>query len=179
MAMIATNDCTRMFLALWPEPQVRDALRQWQDGWEWPRRASPVKPERLHLTLHFLGDVPNSMLPALAERLRVPFGAFELGFGEAGLWPNGVAVLEPGHVPQALLVLHAALGDVLLGLGLPVDPRPFRPHVTLARRASGAQVPLPGPEIRWQVREYALMSSSPALGYSVLQRYLAAMPQTR
>ena len=161
---------SRLFIALWPDPQVRQVLRTWRDAWEWPRGATPVKPERLHVTLHFLGSVSNERIPELREALAVPFEPFELGFGEARLWPHGIAVLEPLAAPEQLLRLHADLGGALVGLGMTVDERRFKPHVTMARRAVKAAVPESGPALRWSVDGYALMASS-AGGYSVLQQY--------
>jgi len=49
---------------------------------------------------------------------------------------------------------------VLKRLALPVDTRPFRPHVTLARRAAGATPALDGPAISWAIDRYALMEST-------------------
>lgn len=163
----------RLFLALWPSPGVRSQLLAWRDAWRWPSNATPVRPERLHLTLHFLGDVPIARLPELAEGLRVPFKPFELRFGEAKLWTHGVAVLEPDWAPARLQALHAALGEALQALGLPCESRPYRPHVTLARRAGHATPPQAGPTIRWRVRSYALMHSSLGAdgGYTMLRRY--------
>ena len=161
---------SRLFIALWPNPQVRQVLRTWRDAWEWPRGATPVKPERLHVTLHFLGSVSNERIPELREALAVPFEPFELEFGEAKLWPHGIAVLEPLAAPEQLLRLHADLGGALAGLDMTVDERRFKPHVTMARRAGKATVPESGPALTWPVDGYALMASS-AGGYSVLQRY--------
>ncbi|PWF46069.1 RNA 2',3'-cyclic phosphodiesterase [Massilia glaciei] len=170
---MSTPDPARLFLALWPSPAVRAGLLAWRDGWDWPRAAAPVAPERLHLTLHFLGNVPDAVLPDLVARLRLPLRGFALRLGRAALWPHGVAVLEPAQAPPALLELRAALGGVVRGIGLPLDARPFRPHVTLARRAGQAAQPGSGPVIDWRVRAYALMSST--LGergaYSLVQRY--------
>jgi 2'-5' RNA ligase len=164
---------SRLFLALWPSPGVRGALREWRDGWQWPRGATPVHPERLHMTLHFLGAVANERLPELVEGLRVPFSPFELRFGHPVLWPHGVAVLEPDTAPKRLLQLQEGLGGALQRLALPVEARPFRPHVTLARRANAALPPMQGPPIRWRVGSYALMESRLGAGggYSVIQRY--------
>ena len=163
----------RLFLALWPSPGVRSQLLAWRDAWRWPSGASPVRPERLHLTLHFLGDVPIARLPELADGLRVPFKPFELSFGMAKLWPYGIAVLEPDSTPERLLDLQSTLGEALQTLGLPPEARRYRPHVTLARRAGHAVPPPDGPPIRWRVRSYALMHSTlgAAGGYSAICRY--------
>ena len=165
----------RLFLALWPGPTVRARLLVHRDAWIWASTASLVSPERLHLTLHFLGEVPGERLPILQTGLRVPFRPLELRLGYPGLWPNGTAVLEPEAVPARLLELHAALGEALQRLGLSTEARAFRPHITLARRASGA-TPLADPEqLRWQVGGYALVQSRPEpMGeYTVLVRYSA------
>ena len=159
----------RLFIALWPDPAERAALAAWRDAWTWPRHATPVRTERLHATLHFLGEVPAERIAPLKAALRVPAAPFTLAFGHGALWQHGIAVLEPAAVPEALLNLHDALGQVLERLALPVDQRPYRPHVTLARRAAGAVAPDAGPPIRWPVGHYALVSS--ADGYTVLQRY--------
>jgi 2'-5' RNA ligase len=171
--MSAGADSTRLFLALWPEPGVRDALRDWRDAWSWPRAAAPVPTPKLHLTLHFLGNQPSAGLATLADGLAVPFTPFQLALGRPVLWPHGIAVLEPHTEPEPLLQLHAALSEALRGLGLEPEARKFRPHVTLARRANNAVPPLQGPPIDWDVRGYALVESRPGDGgaYTVLRHY--------
>jgi 2'-5' RNA ligase len=159
----------RLFIALWPDPAERAALAAWRDAWTWPRHATPVRTERLHATLHFLGDVPAERTAQLGLALQVAAEPFTLEFGHCALWQHGIAVLEPACAPEALFNLHDSLGQVLERLALPVDPRPYRPHVTMARRAGGAVAPGAGPRIRWPVGHYALVSS--ADGYAVLQRY--------
>jgi 2'-5' RNA ligase len=169
-----TTDTARLFLALWPRPVARDALREWRDAWHWPSGAAPVHTDKLHLTLHFIGNVPRERLSDVAQGLAVPFGGFELSFGHAALWPHGLAVLQPQATPAHLLQLHAALRDALQRLELPTEERAFRAHVTLARRAAGATAPVEGPGLRWRVRGYELMESrlgAAGGGYRVVQRY--------
>lgn len=161
---------SRLFIALWPDPQVRHVLRAWRDAWDWPRGATPVKNERLHMTLHFLGSVSTARIPELREALAVPFEPFEIEFGQPKLWPHGIAVLEPHAAPGQLVQLHTELGSALRQLGMPVEERAFKPHVTMARRAVKALPPEGGPALTWAVDGYALMEST-AGGYSVLQQY--------
>ena len=161
---------SRLFIALWPDPQVRHVLRTWRDAWEWPRGSSPVRNERLHMTLHFLGSVSTARIPELRAALTVPFEPFELEFGVPKLWPHGIAVLEPHAIPAQLMQLHADLGGALQRLEMPVEERAFKPHVTLARRAVKATVPEGGPALTWAIDGYALMEST-AGGYPVLQQY--------
>jgi 2'-5' RNA ligase len=160
----------RLFLALWPGAAVREQLRTRRDAWPWPRGASPVATDKLHLTLHFLGDQPSGLLPSLLDGLAVPFTPFPLQIGPAELWHNGIAVLAPRAVPQPLLDLHARLAQALVALGLEPEARTYRPHVTMARRAGAVTVPADGPFIDWQVDGYALVASRGG-HYTVLRSY--------
>lgn len=163
----------RLFIALLPDDSVRDKLAAWRDAWTWPRSATPVRTAKLHITLHFLGDVALDSVPRLQAALEVPFEPFTLMLSHTTSWPHGIAVLEPESVPAALSALHEATATVLRRLDLPVDARPYRPHVTLARRATGAVVERPAAPVCWRIDRYALMSS--ALGssgtYTQLRQY--------
>ena len=153
---------------------MRDALLQCRDAWQWPPAASPVAPERLHVTLHFLGAVPLPAVPDLCAGLAaVRARRFELRFGRPDLWHGGVAVLLPLAVPPALLELQRQLGEALQGLGMTPEARPYRPHVTLARKAQGAHLPTELIDVHWRVRGFALVESRPGRppAYHVLQRY--------
>jgi 2'-5' RNA ligase len=163
----------RLFLAVWPDAAVREALAGWQRAWTWPPGAALVPSERLHLTLHFLGNVPVGELPALTDGLRVPFEPFELPFGHAELWPGGTAVVRPEHTPQALLGLHGGLATALAGLERPVESRRYKAHVTLARRAIGATPPAAPPKFTWRADAgFVLVRSLPdRAGYEVLARF--------
>ena len=160
---------SRLFVALWPDAAALRALTGWQARWSWPQRAVVVAPEQLHLTVQFIGAVPNARLPELARELALPMRPFELSFGRAGHWPKGLAVLCPDAVPDGLTALHTGLQAALQRLALPVDARPFRPHVTLARRATGALPPSEPATLQWSVRGYALVQSRS--GYQSLAHY--------
>ena len=173
--MRKATDTARLFIALWPGDGVRTALAAWRDGSNWPASASPVRTGQLHVTLHFLGNVPRARIPELVQGLAVPFTPFELGFGHAELWHGGIAVLAPDAVPAPLLALHDALGVAVGRLGLAPEARSYRPHVSLARRAGATLAPITGPPIRWQVDGYALMESTLNAGaqYTVVHAYTA------
>jgi 2'-5' RNA ligase len=169
----------RLFLALWPDAGTRAAMASWQQAWSWPPAAAPVAAERLHLTLHFIGNVPRERLPQLVSGLQLAFEPFEFSLDRAEVWPNSVAVLQPGQTPHEMSQLHRKLGDALLKLDLPVESRPFRPHVTLARRARGAAPPARDAGVRWRADAgYVLAESLPAgAGYQLLERFGAASAQ--
>jgi RNA 2',3'-cyclic 3'-phosphodiesterase len=163
----------RLFTALWPDATTASAIADWQAAWQWPAQASRTRPERLHVTLHFLGNVAPGRVAELVDGLRVPFESFSLELGGGEVWPNGVAVLLPREQPAALTRLHVQLGKAVRQLQLPVDERPYRPHVTLARRARGAMPPPREANLRWRVDcGYVLARSLPGgAGYEVLHRF--------
>jgi 2'-5' RNA ligase len=167
------RDNARLFIALWPDPAVRTLLSRWRDAYAWPKSAAPVRTAQLHVTLHFLGNIPRVRVPELVQGLAVPFAPFELEFGHTELWHGGIAVLAPDVVPEPLLALHGALGEALERLGLPLEQRAYRPHVTLARRAGPVMPPIEGPPICWQFDGYALMESKVGDGaeYGVVRSY--------
>jgi len=164
------SEAARLFLTLWPDAAVRRELVAWCDGWQWPRGATPVHEDNLHLTLHFIGNVERAAIGALRQALRVPVTPFDVELGVPALWQRGIAVLEPLANPAALLTLHATLAAQLLQAGLALEERPYRPHVTIARCAGGAVPPAAGPQIRWQAAGYALVESTGGR-YVVLEHY--------
>lgn len=170
------RDPARLFLALWPDAPARRALHAWQQALRWPPDARLTAPPHLHLTLHFIGNVPRARLPELASSLVQPFTPFDWVLDDFAVWHHGIAVLQPsGEVPAALVELHAGLADALHSLALPVETRPFRPHVTLARHGSGAALPdgaIAPPPVHWRVHEGYVLAES-AGGYHVLQRFAA------
>lgn len=131
----------RAFLAIVPPRVVRDAVELVRDPL---RDAAPggrwVHPSLWHLTLKFLGDVEDELVPAvadLASEVAQRFEAFRLGLGGLGVYPN----LER---PRALWVgstqgaeqfeaLAAALDGGLDGLGFQPEDEIIRAHLTIAR----------------------------------------------
>ena len=168
------GDSARLFIGLWPDDATRRRIASRQAACDWPAAARPVPAGQLHLTLHFLGPVERSRIAGLLRAIvDLPAPPFDLHLGSAVVWSNGVAVLEPCvEPPLGLIALQARLGALLRQLGLPVEARPFRPHVTLARRAAGAVLPAGGPATCWRVAGPALIESDH--GYRVLWRPDAA-----
>jgi len=164
----ARPEVARLFIALWPDDATRGALAAWRDMWVWPPGVAPVATPRLHLTLHFIGPVPVTRVPEVAAGLAVSCDGFVLDRGRPGRW-RGIAAWCPDAVPPALRALHRSLALALHRLALPVEARPFRPHVTLARKA-GHSLPPPQPApLIWAVSGYALVQSQD--GYRLLRRY--------
>jgi 2'-5' RNA ligase len=136
----------RLFVALNLPPAVRQAL--WEATAPLRERASAVKwvrPEGIHLTLKFLGDVPDDRAPALAAALaRAASGAraLTLALGGFGVFPDfrQPRIVWVGIAPDpALEILQHRVEQEFAPLGFPTEGRPFRPHATLGRAARNAR----------------------------------------
>jgi len=163
----------RLFLALWPPADVAAALHAHTGTWTWSASARRTRPERLHITLHFIGAVAAADVLPLQRALDLPWSGCELVLDRAQVWPGGIAVLEATELPAELAALHATLGDRLRGRGLPVEARRFRPHVTFARKAQGSRPPEGFAPLRWTAAPaYVLVQSLPGgRGYVPIQRF--------
>lgn len=161
----------RLFLGLWPDDDVRDAVLAHAERWAWPKGARRVQRDKLHLTLHFLGAVPRERVASLVQGLAVSFEPFELTLDLAEAWSNDVAVLRPSVVPAALSDLHHRLRVALHALEQRSARERLVPHVTLARQARGAIPPAQSPHLRWPVGGYVLIESQPPRSYRVLYEY--------
>jgi 2'-5' RNA ligase len=107
--------------------------------------ASPLKvgwerPEKLHLTLKFLGDVEAARIEALtraATRAAAEMGRFALTLEEAGSFPASgnarVIWLGLRDGTNQLAALHARLEEECARENFPREARPFHPHITIAR----------------------------------------------
>jgi 2'-5' RNA ligase len=150
----------RLFIGLWPQPPLREALQVHADAWSWPASARRTQTQRLHITLHFIGAVASERLEAVKQGLRADWQGCELVLDRGTVWPGGIAVLEAGSVPAELARLHQALAGQLRALELPVEERRFRPHVTLARKASGARPPPGFAPLHWEAGAQVLLVQS-------------------
>ncbi|MBT1071584.1 RNA 2',3'-cyclic phosphodiesterase [Pelotalea chapellei] len=93
--------------------------------------------KQIHLTLAFLGDVENALVPRLTESLdKIHSPPFQLQHAGTGCFPDPKRprVLWAGFEPQPLLNrLVAKIRTAVMTYGIPQDSRAMVPHVTLAR----------------------------------------------
>lgn len=155
----------RLFVAVWPPPDVMELLaglaRPPRDGLRW------TTAEQWHVTLRFLGEADADEvrdllvgLASVAEMVEARLGPAVGRFGQRVL-----------HVP--VRGLEVVAGEVIrrtAAVGRAPEDRPFSGHVTLARvrearggrgRARVDLRPLEGARIeaRWAVRDVTLVAS--------------------
>lgn len=131
------------------------------------RRWQPVA--TLHLTLHFLGEVDPELLDPLEAALREGcsgFGPFQLQLDRLGAFPSlrrpRTLWLGLSGERERLSALEATLRPLVTALGIPLEDRPYSPHITLARDPLGP-ITLPEVVVRplaWQVPDLVLFHSS-------------------
>lgn len=149
----------RLFFALWPDATEREAMAAAARRL-FPLSGRPLAAADLHVTLAFVGSVDELRTDRLLE-LERPLPAIPLRFDQLEHWPKPrVLVAAARQTPAALQLVVDELWQRLDRLGFAQEPRPFRPHVTLARdvraqRASGWS------PVCWRARAIRLIESRP------------------
>lgn len=154
----------RLFFALWPDPPtlargLAEVQRRVPRGSGRPQRA-----DQLHLTVEFLGSVPEARLGDVLEVGRVAAAGAScctLVLDATEHWRRPqVLCLTASVVPPPLLALVEALRAELAARGFEPERRAFRPHLTLARKVRRPP-PATGVEpFQWPVSELTLVEST-------------------
>jgi RNA 2',3'-cyclic 3'-phosphodiesterase len=146
----------RLFFALWPDADAAAQLASAIDKLALKTPSCVVKPGNYHVTLAFLGEVPNSQLAQwqqIGRTLRAPRCTIEFNALEYWAEPKVVAAVaqEP---PAALLELWDQLREVA---DLPLLE--LRVHVTLARKVAQAPVLQAMSAFAWHANSVSLVRS--------------------
>lgn len=184
----------RLFIAVELDPEIRERLAAIHECLP-ASTVRWVRPENLHLTLKFLGEVPQERILQIREaleRVAHQHSPLEFVLEGVGAFPDfkRPAVLWVGvsSGQEALRRLARHLERELEGLGARPDKRGFLGHVTLGRVTRPGQAPLPEQAIRslasgplgtGRVAEFCLSSSQlqpTGPVYSVLHRFPLGAP---
>ena len=151
----------RLFFALWPDPALLQALRARVDKITASVGGKPQRPDQWHVTLEFLGQVPRERQPSLrAAADRVSRSPVTIEFDRVEHWRKPqVVCLVASRVPTGLAALVTQLRAELAAEGFAIEARPFRPHVTLARKVRSAADSLLDPPFLWRTDGFALVRS--------------------
>ncbi|MBT9545513.1 MAG: RNA 2',3'-cyclic phosphodiesterase [Candidatus Sericytochromatia bacterium] len=186
----------RLFIAISLPPELRALARAAQ---KLLRECHPnlpcawVLPEKMHLTLKFLGLQSDAQIVKLTEILPLALAerlAFQLQLDGFGCFPalEWARVVFWNVYPRpALMELQQALEQQLLQQGFAPAEHPYHPHLTLGRVRQPQAVPLhlpephllaavlPMPAWNWQVEQIELLESVPSPNgfvYNTLERFL-------
>lgn len=130
-----------------------------------------------HLTLAFLGGVPIERLVAARRAAdSVSLRPFELKLDRIGYFRRARTLwVGPSQTPPQLTELFDALWLALVAEGFPREPKPFRPHLTLARKAREVQS-IDSRPVTWAVSDWVLAESNThpdGARYTIVERWPA------
>jgi 2'-5' RNA ligase len=143
LVIMAGNEEIRLFVAVFPPAEVArhvsEAARGLADRLS-PRSVSWTRPEQMHLTLNFLGNVVPDKVEEFEQAVE---DACHLGEPHV-LQPRGLGCFPSPPRPRViwaglagavsvLETLKRTLDARLAVLGYAPDARPFQPHLTIGR----------------------------------------------
>ena len=125
----------RLFISIPFPPPCQDSLATLMDpvdGVRWTR------PEQLHLTLRFLGDVLDEQAQRMTDALaQIRVESFVLPIEGVGKFPprgpTKILWAGLGNAHTRLFQLRQRVDDAVLSAGWQGDLRTFEPHVTVGR----------------------------------------------
>jgi 2'-5' RNA ligase len=167
----------RLFFAFWPDEATRQAIATRLPDWLGDYPCRPQRPDQWHLTVEFLGEVPEDRWPALHEAAAAAVSATVSGSTEPDTsepdtvgdnlrmdrlehWAKPqVLCLVATKVPAEVTGLVQALKAALRERGFTPESRPFKAHLTLARKARQPIPSRPVEPIAWPTSELVLVQS--------------------
>ena len=128
----------RLFFALQPARDLAGALVDAVAPLTTQLHGQPVLPSNVHATLCFIGAVAPDRLEQLKAAARSVRGApDELHFDALDMWEKPrILCGVTRHVSRAAAALADAVRDAVVAAEFHPDGKPFRPHLTLARKIS-------------------------------------------
>lgn len=134
-----------MFFALWPSHALQGALAEATQDVVVASGGRAIPHENLHVTLAFVGSVPAASVAevqAVGHQVaaEVERGPLQLTFDAIEYWRKAKVLCATARVPQhadgrLAETLATVLKSRLTGSGFTPDLKPFRAHVTVARKA--------------------------------------------
>jgi 2'-5' RNA ligase len=165
-----------MFFALWPQSSLQLTLAETTRDALPAKGARAVPTENFHVTLAFLGSVPERRMQDLGSVARRVAGLFSAGaasllltFDRMEYWKKAqvLCVLAETQSSQVLALADALTAEATAA-GFKPDPKPFRPHVTVARKVAARPIRMPKIQpAQWSFDRFALVESKTAPAGSV------------
>ncbi|ADE14288.1 2'-5' RNA ligase [Nitrosococcus halophilus Nc 4] len=160
MSLNSPTETQRLFFALWPEQALQESLARIARQ-VLGKQGKRVRPENLHLTLVFLGSM-TAQQRACAEAVAdtIVGSPFTLQLEQIGHWPRPRVVwCAAEETPEPLIELVKQLNQGLTACGYQPETRPYRAHMTLARKVAGRFPTTRVAPLVWQVDHFCLVQS--------------------
>ncbi|MDC1284362.1 RNA 2',3'-cyclic phosphodiesterase [Gammaproteobacteria bacterium] len=149
----------RMFLTVWPNEAQIEQLYQLQG--DYIGYGKEVSPENLHMTLLFMGDMPDDQVDCLIQNARdLAVRPFSISLDRLGYFPKTkIFYVAPSVIPEELTRLQRGLRSCAQHCGVRQLSKRYLPHVSLQRKS---EIPLSNPSfapIEWEIDEFHLVES--------------------
>lgn len=145
VAMSPESETKRLFVGTFLSPNQQESLGHLAEHKtelesQWHCRVRFVKPNKLHLTWLFLGDVDIARIPRIEAKLQVISEASQallMNYDQVEFWPSAksprMVVLTPGVIPASVQEMASLVAKQLeVYVSKPINHN-YRPHITLAR----------------------------------------------
>ena len=108
-------DTQRLFVGLWPNFEIRSRLTTVQTDFRLSESSRITLPEKFHITLLFLGDVPETDIASVKAFIQdIQFDPFSIELNCVGFWP-GNRIIWAG-TDEVNIELTELVGRVRKGL---------------------------------------------------------------
>ena len=150
----------RLFFALWPDDktcqQINDVIEALSS-----KSGRRVTPENIHITLAFLGSVSDEVTECLQDQAKIIHAdGFKLSLDSLGWWKKPqIICLASSFVPDELTNLVIQINKAANGCGIKLENRPYKPHITLIRKAKQEISENSFQTINWNVESFVLAQS--------------------
>src|SRR3989344_3361192 len=142
--MMEEDKTIRSFIALELPVKIIDGLKKIQDELkDGTNKVAWAKPENIHLTLKFLGDIEAYKIDSIARLLEGAAAkscSFDISVKGVGTFPAAgnprviwVGIEQSGVGGSELGELYDNLEHKFAAIGFPKEERTFKPHLTLGR----------------------------------------------
>jgi 2'-5' RNA ligase len=178
----------RCFIAVNLPSEIKDYLNQIILELERKNQMMNIKwvnPEGLHFTLHFLGNIDEKQIEQVKEIISQSVKdkqSVEVEIGEIDGFPNldqpRVLFISCREVGDNILkIIQEGIGKQLEKIGIEVDKRPWRMHITFCRLRRPRRIQnskLKIKNLRFRVKSIDLMKSelsSEGAKYTIIERF--------
>ena len=164
----------RLFFALWPDESIRQQCVRIGNAVV-TEKARPVQAANIHVTLLFLGNTAPDKEEGFKQALAtIPVPTLTLCFDNLSFWKKpGISCLTTTDPNPEIGMFVEILSRLARKLDIPIDDRPFKPHVTLVKKAK-TQTSLEFDPIIWHSNSFCLVEScrfSNGIEYRIVEKW--------
>ncbi len=156
------NKVQHYFFALWPDDALQKQYAKFSQQYLNGFKGKFVPTQNIHITLAFLGELNKEQIKSAklaADGIKTD--SFVLQLDHIGFWKKPQVIwLAPSKTPKPLTELATALQSKLKERKFNVDERPFKPHLTLMRKAHKRPGALQFNPCEWRVERFVLVRST-------------------